>query len=163
MSNRKDEKVIRIALRTSDVDKVKIDFHGGIFTPEEFTSLFMGVLETYTIGLMKTNSKEAVFNHWNNVFGIFLNKIVPEKTHYKLSRSHKEFKKVVYSTLGRKETAEDKKATEDNKMAAYLLCRDILTKEIGLDEDSADVILNKRLGISSPLAKPDESAFKKEK
>ena len=78
MSNRKDEKVIRIALRTSDVDKVKIDFHGGIFTPEEFTSLFMGVLETYTVGLMKTNSKEAVFNHWNNVFGIFLNKIVPE-------------------------------------------------------------------------------------
>ena len=72
----KNEKVIRVALRNGDDTKVKVDFHGGIFTPEEFTSLWMAVLETYTVGLLEKNSKEKVFDHFNNVFGIFLNKIV---------------------------------------------------------------------------------------
>lgn len=148
--NKKDEKVIRIALRSSDVDKVKVDFHGGVFSIEEFTSLIMAVLETYTVGLLKVNKKEAVFDHWNNVFGIFLNKIVPPATHYKRSKEHKDFKKVVDNTLGREESEADKKATEDNRLEAYLLCRDILVKEVGLTEESADLILNRRLGLVSP-------------
>lgn len=146
----KNEKVIRAALRNGDDTKVKVDFRGGVFTPEEFTSIFMAILETYTAGLVKNNSREAVFEHFNRVFGIFLNKIVPEKEHYELSESHKKLKEVVDNTLGREETEEDKKATEDNKFAAYLLCRDILTKEVGLTEESADVILNKRLGLITP-------------
>jgi len=148
--SKQNEKVIRVALRNGDDTKVKVDFHGGVFTTEEFTSLIMAVIETYTVGLLKVNKKEKVFDHWNRVFGIFLNKIVPADTHYKRSKPHKEFKKVVDSTLGRPETEEDKKATNDNRMEAYLLCRDILTKEVGLTEESADLILNKRLGLLDP-------------
>lgn len=153
MANRKDEKVIRVALRNNDVTKVKVDFHGGVFSVEEFTSLIMAVLETYTVGLIEKNDKEKVFEHWNRVFGIFLNKIVPAKEHYELSKEHKEFKDVVDNTLGREESEEDKKLTEDNKFAAYLICRDILIKEVGLTEDSADVILNKRLKLEDPVIK----------
>lgn len=149
--NKKNEKVIRLALRSDKVDQVKVDFHGGVFSVEEFTSLVMAVIETYTVGLLKTNSKEEVFKHWNRVFGIFLNKIVPAPEHYKLSEAHKSFKKNVDATLGRKETKQDKRMTEDNRMAAYLLCRDILLKEVGLDEKSADIILNKRLNLEEPV------------
>lgn len=148
--NKKNEKVIRVALRSDDVDRVKISFHGGVFSTEEFTSLVMAMLETYTVGLLKVNKKEAVFDHWNRVFGIFLNKIVPADVHYKRSKEHKEFKKTVDKTLGRQETEEDKKATENNRLEAYLLCRDILVTEVGLTEESADLILNKRLGLISP-------------
>ena len=148
--NRKNEKVIRVALRNGDDTKVKVDFHGGAFSPEEFTALFMAVLDTYTAGLLETNSREAVFNHFNNVFGIFLNRIVPEKEHYKLSEPHKEYKKNVDSILGRKLTDEDKKYSEDVKMAAYLLAGDILQKELGMTEDSANLILNRRLQLATP-------------
>ena len=150
MANKVNEKVIRVALRNGDDTKVKVDFHGGVFTPEEFTSLIMAVLETYTVGLLEKNSREAVFNHFNNVFGIFLNKIVPEKDHYKLSKSHKKYKKDVDKILNRPETAEDKKYSEDVKFAAYLLAGDILQKELGMTADSANLILNKRLGLVSP-------------
>lgn len=156
MANRQNEKVIRIALRNGDDTKVKVDFHGGVFTVEEFTSLIMAVLETYTVGLLEKNSKGKVFDHWNRVFGIFLNKIVPPDMHYKRSKDHKEFKKVVDGTLGRKESEEDKKLTNDNRMEAYLLCRDILITEVGLDETSADVILNKRLKLEEPVIKKDK-------
>ena len=44
------------------------------------------------------------------------------------------------------EIAPDEKDTESNRLAAYMLCHDILTKEVGLDHDSANLILNKRLG-----------------
>lgn len=159
MANRKNEKVIRIALRDDDTTKVKVDFHGGVFSVEEFTSLIMAVLETYTVGLLEKNPKGKVFDHWNRVFGIFLNKIVPPEMHYNRSKSHKEFKKAVDGTLGREETEEDKKLTEDNKMAAYLLCRDILTTEVGLDETSADVILNKRLKLEEPVIKSKEDKW----
>ena len=153
----KNEKVIRVALRNGDDTKVKVDFHGGIFTPEEFTSLWMAVLETYTVGLLEKNSKEKVFDHFNNVFGIFLNKIVPESEHYKLSKNHKKFKKNMDKILSRPETEEDKKWTEDVKFAAYLLAGDILQKELGMTADSANMILNRRLGLATPvMEKKDE-------
>ena len=148
--SKKNDKVIRVALRNGDDTKVKIDFHGGVFTPEEFTSMFMAILETYTVGLLEKNSKEDVFNHFNRVFGIFLNKIVPEKEHYKLSESHKQFKENVDATLGRESTEDDKKYSEDVKFAAYLIAGDILQKEIGLTADSANIILNRRLGLLDP-------------
>ena len=157
MANRKNEKVIRVALRNGDDTKVKVDFHGGVFTPEEFTSLWMAVLETYTVGLLEKNPKEKVFDHFNNVFGIFLNKLVPEAEHYELSKKHKDFKKNMDKILSRPETEEDKKWTEDVKFAAYLLAGDILQKELGMTADSANMILNRRLGLVTPvMEKKDE-------
>ena len=149
--NRKNEKVIRVAIRNGDDTKVKVDFHGGVFSPAEFTSLWMAVLETYTIGLLEKNTKEDVFKHFNNAFGIFLNKLVPEADHYKLSKAHKKFKKKVDSTLGREETEEDKKYSEDVKLAAYILAGDILQKEVGMTEDTVELLLNKRLGLIEPV------------
>jgi len=154
---KKNEKVIRVALRNGDDTKVKVDFHGGVFTPEEFTSLWMAVLETYTVGLLEKNTKEKVFDHFNNVFGIFLNKLVPEAEHYNLSKNHKKFKKNMDKILSRPETEEDKKWTEDVKFAAYLLAGDILQKELGMTADSANMILNRRLGLMTPvMEKKDE-------
>ena len=152
-------KTIKASIKTKDVDKVQVEFRGGVFDPTEFTSVFMAILETYTVGLLATNTKEEVFKHFNSVFGIFLNKIVPEEEHYNLSSSHKQLKEVVDSTLGREETEEDKKDTTENRFSAYLICRDILIKEIGLTEESADLILNKRLGLTE-LSNPK---FKDEK
>lgn len=157
--SKKNEKVIRVALRNGDDTKVKVDFHGGVFSPEEFTSLWMAVLETYTVGLLEKNSKEKVFEHWNNILGIFLNKIVPESDHYKLSKSHKKFKKDMDKILNRPETDEDKKWTEDVKFAAYLLTGDILQKELGMTAESANIIINRRLGLISPrMEKKDDKA-----
>lgn len=157
--SKKNEKVIRVALRNGDDTKVKVDFHGGVFSPEEFTSLWMAVLETYTVGLLEKNSKEKVFEHWNNTLGIFLNKIVPESDHYKLSKPHKEYKKKVDKILNRPETDEDKKWTEDVKFAAYLLTGDILQKELGMTAESANIIINRRLGLISPrMEKKDDKA-----
>ncbi len=154
--NRKNEKVIRVAIRNGDDTKVKVDFHGGVFSPAEFTSLWMAVLETYTKGLLEKNSREDVFKHFNNTFGIFLNKLVPEKEHYKLSKAHKEFKKGVDKTLGRKETEEDKKYSEDVKLAAYILAGDILQKEVGMTEETVELLLNKRLNLIEPVFKDEK-------
>ena len=159
--NKKNEKVIRVAIKNGDDTKVKVDFHGGVFTPEEFTSLWMAVLETYTVGLLEKNKREDIFNHFNNVFGIFLNKLVPEKEHYELSKAHKEYKKNVDKTLGRPETEEDKKYSEDVKFAAYLLAGDILQKEVGMTEETANMLLNKRLDLITPVFdKKDEKKSK---
>ena len=155
MATKKNEKVIRVALRNGDDTKVKVDFHGGVFTPEEFTSLWMAVLETYTVGLLEKNTKEKVFDHFNNVFGIFLNKLVPEAEHYELSKEHKEYKKKMNKILDRPLNDEDKKYTEDVKFAAYLLAGDILQKELGMTPDTANLILNKRLGLITPEAPKD--------
>lgn len=154
--NKKNEKVIRVAIRNGDDTKVKVDFHGGVFTPEEFTSLWMAVLETYTVGLLEKNSKEKVFDHFNKVFGIFLNKLVPEATHYERSKAHKQYKKKIDKILDRPETEEDKKWSEDVKFAAYLLTGEILQKELGMTADSANLILNRRLGLISPVMNKDE-------
>ena len=147
-------KVIKASLRTKDVDNAKVEFRGGMFTPAEFTSMFMAILETYTEGLLAVNDRKDVFEHFNNVFGTFLNKIVPEDEHYKLSKAHKDLKDVVDDTLGRDLTDSDKKENEDARFSAYLLCRDILVNELGLTEESADVLLNKRLNIVERLDTP---------
>lgn len=149
------EKAIRVAIKNGDDTKVKVSFYGGVFTPEEFTALSMAMIETYAVGLLKTNDRKVVFDYYNNVFGIFLNKIVPESKHYKWSKSHKRLKKVSDATLAREETAEDRRETENNRFAAYLLCRDILVKDIGMTEESADVLLNKKLKLTETLNNPE--------
>lgn len=149
-------KIIKVSLKENDDTKVKVDFYGGAFTPTQFTSLFMAVLETYTLGLLKTNTPENIFKHFNSVFGIYLNKLVPEEDHYKLSKSHKKFKKTADEILSKPLTKEDLKENEDNRFAAYLLCRDILIKDIGLTEDAADVLLNKRLNLATKLNNPGD-------
>lgn len=124
--------------------KVKLVISKKPFNPEQFTQIFMAILETYTLSLLETNSREDVFTHFNNAFGMFLNKLVPEDEHYSLSASHKKFKKRTDSILNK---PEDKKDTETARFAAYLLTRDILTQEVGLAPESADLILNRRLGL----------------
>lgn len=144
-----DKKVLRVYLPSGDDTRVKVTFMGDYFTPQEFTSLLMAVLESYTEGLLQTNSRKDVHEHWNNVFGIFLNKILSEKEIYENSDKHKEAKKIIDSTLGQPETEEVKSSTEDNRLAAYLLARDIMM-ETGMAEDVVDALLNKRLGLNMP-------------
>ena len=111
----------------------------------------MGMVEAYTDGLLVNNSKEDVYQHFNNAFGIFLNKLLPEEKIYEVSKAHKEFKENADEILLAPETEESKKETEDNRFAAYLLARDILVKDLKLTEESADLLLNKRLGTISKL------------
>ena len=156
MKGRLNEKCIKATLRNNDFTKVKVDFTNGHWTPEEFTCVFMAILESYTVGLLETNKKDDVSKHFNNAFGIFLNKIIPEEEIYALSEKHKEFAKVAKETLEKPLTEEDKKATEDNRFAAYLLCLDILTNEVGLTEESANTLLAKRLGMYELLPPKEE-------
>lgn len=128
------------------------------FTSEQFFSLMMGVMEAYAETLLTTNTPEVVYDNFNHVFGIFLSKLVPADYIYAHSEEHKKFKEHVDSTLNK---PEDKENTEDNRFAAYLLCHDILTKEIGLDHDSANLLLNKRLGTI--VVKEPENGEKEEK
>jgi hypothetical protein len=143
---------IRVYLDDTNPDnpRVKTVFSKQPFTPEQFTQVFMGILEAYTASLLENNSAEQIFEHFNNVFGIFLNKLLPADKIYEKSASHKEFKDIVDKTLGQEDSEELKKEADANKLAAYLLCRDILIKEIGLTEESADLILNRRLGLLNP-------------
>ena len=113
------------------------------FSSEQFMSLMMGVMEAYAEQLLTSNTPEAVYDNFNHAFGIFLAKLVPQEYIYEHSEDHKKFMEHVEQTLGQEA---DPKSTDDNRFAAYLLCHDILTKEIGLDHDSANVILNRRLG-----------------
>jgi hypothetical protein len=136
---------------------VKVMFSKKPFSPEQFTSLVMGVFEAYAQELLTTNPPEAVYEHFNNAFGIFLAKLVPQDYIYEHSEAHAEFKEHVEDTLGR---PEDVKNTEDNRFAAYLLCHDILTKEVGLTPESANLILNRRLGLITPVENGVESVEK---
>lgn len=123
--------------------EVKCVFSKKPFSSEQFFSLMMGVMEAYAEQLLTTNAPEAVYDNFNHVFGTFLSKLVPADYIYEHSEEHKKFKEHVDDTLAK---PADVKDTEDNRFAAYLLCHDILTKEIGLDHDSANLLLNKRLG-----------------
>jgi hypothetical protein len=127
--------------------KVKTVFSKKPFSPEQFTHIFMGILESYTASLLESNSNEAIYEHFNNVFGIFLSKLIPQDKIYEKDPSHKEFKAIVDNTLAKPNDEENKKATDDNRFAAYLLSRDILTNEVGLTPESADLILNRKLGL----------------
>lgn len=123
--------------------QVQCSFSEKPFTAEQFISLVMGVMEAYAQTLLVSNKPEAVYDNFNSAFGIFLAKLVPQDYIYEHSEEHKKFKEHVDSTLG---SAPDVKDTDSNRLAAYMLCHDILTKEVGLDPDSANLILNKRLG-----------------
>lgn len=147
MSQSKNVKAIRVAIKNGDDTKVKVSFYGEMFSVEEFTAVFMGVLEEYTKGMLNVNDRGQVFDHWNRVFGIFLNKIVPEGEHYERDPAHKALKEVVDETLGKGE------GDPMDKMAAMMLCRDILINDVGLTEESADVILNRRVGLLPPVRK----------
>lgn len=135
------------------VSQTKVEFSKNPISPEQFTPLFMGVAEAYAEQLLTTNSPEAVYQHFNNAFGIFLRKLVPEDYVYENSEEHKAFKERVSATLG---TEEDVRDTEENRLAAYLLAKDILTHEVGLTEESADLILNRRLGLLTPKGGDEE-------
>ena len=144
--------------KVKEEPKVKVVFSNEPYTPEEFIHLFMGILETYTEQLLSTNPRLAIYENFNNVFGIFLKKLATDEELYAISDTHKKFKEHTDSTLGAPFSADYKKQTEENRLAAYLLTRDILVTEIGLTEPSADLILNKRLGLIEPikLSKPKE-------
>ncbi len=146
------DKYIRAAIKEGDLDKVKVSFSKDPFTPAEFTSIFMGILETYTLALLETNERKDVYEHFNNVFGIFLNKILSDDEIYKNSELHKKGKEVVDKTIGRPETEQDMSKTEENRLAAYILAKDILTNEVGLTDEAADLILNKRLNQVSVIS-----------
>lgn len=128
--------------------KVKCVFSRKPFNAEQFLSLMMGVMEAYAQQLLTSNTPEAVYDNFNHAFGIFLAKLVPQDYIYEHSEAHKEFKEHVDNTLGQEE---DPVSTDDNKFAAYLLCYDILTKECGMDPDSANLLLNRRLGLLTPV------------
>lgn len=123
--------------------QVSVSFSKRPFTAEQFISLMMGVMEAYAQQLLTNNSPEAVYDNFNSAFGIFLAKLVPQDYIYENSEEHKKFKEHVDSTLGQDADPAD---TDTNRLAAYMLCHDILTKEVGLDADSANLILNRRLG-----------------
>ena len=129
------------------VSQTKVEFSKNPISPSQFTPLFMGVAEAYAEQLLTTNEPLAVYQHFNNAFGIFLRKLLPEEQIYEVSDEHKAFKEHADATLG----AEfDEKDTEENRLAAYLLAKDILVHEVGLTEESADLILNRRLGLLAP-------------
>lgn len=138
---------------THIVSQTKVEFSKRPILPQQFTPLFMGVAEAYAEQLLTTNSPEDVYQHFNNAFGIFLRKLVPEEKVYELSEEHRVFKEHTDSTLGQEY---DQKDTEENRLAAYLLAKDILTHEIGLTEESADLLLNRRLGLLSTPKGGDE-------
>lgn len=132
------------------VSQTKVEFSKNPISPDQFTPLFMGVAEAYAEQLLTNNDPVAVYQHFNNAFGIFLRKLVSEEDIYALSKEHQEFKEHTDNTLGK---PFDEKDTEENRLAAYLLAKDILTHEVGLTEESADLVLNKRLGLLAPVAK----------
>ena len=135
------------------VSQTKVEFSKNPISPEQFTPLFMGVAEAYAEQLLTTNSPEAVYSHFNNAFGIFLRKLVPEDYVYEHSEEHKMFKEHADATLSQ---PVDERDTEENRLAAYLLAKDILTHEVGLTEESADLILNRRLGLLAPTSQVEE-------
>lgn len=141
------------------ISKTKVVFSNAPMSPSQFMPLFMGVAEAYAEELLTSNPPEAVYENFNSAFGIFLTKLVSEHEIYKRSKPHRKYKKKVDSFLAQ---PEDTKANEDNRMAAYLLAHDILTHEAGFTDESADLILTKRLGLLNPVrpVEPDNSQMK---
>ena len=84
MSRNLNDKCIKATLRNNDFTKVKVEFSNGYWTPEQFTCVFMAILESYTLGLLQTNEREDVYKHFNNAFGTFLAKILSEGTGWPL-------------------------------------------------------------------------------
>jgi hypothetical protein len=150
MAKRKAEtRGIKVEIKTDNVDKVKIKFIGAMFTPEEFTSIFMGIVEAYSISLIEKNGKVPVFEHWNRVFGTFLKRILPEDMVYQTSEAHKKAKEAIDASLGKEDDITTARNNETNRVAAMILAKDILL-EAGLEEKSVDVLINKKIGLITP-------------
>lgn len=130
--------------------RVKLNLSKKPFSPEQFTHIFMGILESYTASLLESNSNEAVYDHFNNAFGIFLSKLLPQDKIYERSEPHKALKEVTDKTLALPNTEEVKRETDENRLAAYLLARDILVTDAHMTEESADYLLGSRLGLVEP-------------
>lgn len=141
------DKFIPIAHFKAYLDKnshVRVDFSRKPISPGDFTCLFMGVMEAYTELLLHNNGRKEVYTHFNNAFGIFLRKLLPESEIYKTSAEHKKLKEITDETLLK---PQDPYLSETNKLAAYVLAKEILKEEVGLTEESIDLILNRRLGL----------------
>ncbi len=146
-SQKKDVKAIRAAIKGSDDTRVKVSFFNGVPSPAEFTSMLMALLDAYSNGLLETNSREAVFDHWNAVFGAFLHRILPEEEIERRDERHREFVESVDEALGGEFDAAD---ADRVKAAAYVLAGQILT-DAGMDPDSVNVLLNRKMGrLSAP-------------
>lgn len=145
------KKYIKVAILANEVhegknlDLVRVEMDGQPFSVEEFTSLTMGLLETYTEGLLQKNDKKAVFDHWNSVFGKFLNKIYPDGQIYEVSEPHKQLKSAL-------ETKEDPAENHLNKVAAMVMARELLI-EAGITEETADYLIHKKIDVSKPQLK----------
>lgn len=120
---------------------VKCVFSKKPFSPEQFLSLMMGVMEAYAEELLTSNPKEAVYDNFNNAFGIFLAKLVPDSYIYEHDEAHKSYKESVDATLGGEP---DEIANQTNRLAAYILARGLLI-EAGLTEETADMLINKHI------------------
>lgn len=150
---RSQTKAIRVAIKDGDDTKVKVSFFGGVFTPQEFTAVFMAVLEAYTEGLLQTNARVDVYDHWNSAFGMFLRKILPEESVYERDDAHRRVKEEVDATLG----AEfDEKDSARIRAAAYMLAEDVLVHQAGMTPESAQYMLNVRMGTLKAPKKGDK-------
>jgi hypothetical protein len=132
-------------LNKDDINRVEVKFSGdGAYTPEEFTSLFMAILDSYTEALLQTNERKQVYEYWNNVLGTFLGRIIPANEIYETSKDHKKLKEVVDKTLKTKPTKKNEKNTTENRLAAMVLAKELML-EAGLTEETVDMMLSKKI------------------
>ena len=132
-------------LNKDDINRVEVKFSGdGAYTPEEFTSLFMAILDSYTEALLQTNERKQVYEYWNNVLGTFLGRIIPANEIYETSEDHKKLKEVVDKTLKTKPTKKNEKKTTENRLAAMVLAKELML-EAGLTEETVDMMLSKKI------------------
>lgn len=145
------KKYIKVAILADSVengkslDLVRVEMDGQPFSAEEFTSLLMGLLETYTEGLLQKNDKKAVFDHWNSVFGKFLNKIYSNGEIYEVSEAHKQLKQTL-------EAEPNPAENHLNKVAAMVMARELLI-EAGVTEETADFLIQKKIDVNKPQLK----------
>lgn len=132
-------------LNKDDINRVEVKFSGdGAYTPDEFTSLFMAILDSYTEALLQTNERKQVYEYWNNVLGTFLGRIIPANEIYETSDDHKKLKEVVDKTLKTKPTKKNEKKTAENRLAAMVLAKELML-EAGLTEETVDMMLSKKI------------------
>ena len=132
-------------LNKDDINRVEVKFSGdGAYTPDEFTSLFMAILDSYTEALLQTNERKQVYEYWNNVLGTFLGRIIPANEIYETSDDHKKLKEVVDKTLKTKPTKKNEKKTIENRLAAMVLAKELML-EAGLTEETVDMMLSKKI------------------
>lgn len=126
----------------------RVEFSKKPYTSEQFFPIIMGICEAYAEQLLSTNARTAVYDAFNSAFGVFLRKLLTEKEIYERDKEHKAYKEKVDAVL---DQPEDAKENDTNKMAAYLLVSEILSEDLGMDPDSINLILSKRLGTLKPI------------